>query len=404
MTKLFESQGLTQKKVLALAFWMFFSFLSDKTSSSWEKHRQYGYKVLQECPFTGRDFLCFISTNMFIEEFVEWLKQIPSRKSETPIDIIADFTKTGKKYGKDIPLLYNLYDYVHKCHIKTHQICPLIICVGEREFIVDYELWDPNNRKGVNQTVQEMLKRFLDLLYSYGDGYLRKEFLQYGRLVLDGSWGNGSMLAWAKEMGFNFVVIKSGGKDLVEFEWNGRRYVRSLKNLENFLKRNKYTKWLDFNVSHELPGKYTYIKVLLVEQNIMLKVLLIKLPHGYLMLLSPNLELQSNRMFKTYKRRWAIEVVFRTSKQKCGLEKYSFHSEEPKNIELLIALRLLSSNMIHNFRIKHTKRKKTSLKEVIHNLEEEFAKLHPNAFQKLFPSILRDEKDVIELVKFNLRL
>ncbi len=397
-----ECQGSTQKKVLALIFWMFMPFLGMKTSPCWERHRQYGYKVLNSLPFKGRNLLSYVSVNMFIESFIEWLKKPASRKSENQIDIIADFSKTGNKYGKKMPLLYRLYDYVHNCHIKTHQICPLIICLGEQEFLIDFALWDPYNRKGNNQIVQEMIELFLSSLKSYKDGYLVNEFLKWARLTLDGGWGNGRMINWAKKIGFKFFIVKSGGKDLVEFKWNGRKYVRTLKGLERFLARNKHTRWQSFNKAYDLPGMYTYITVRLVSQNIDIKVLLLRFAHGYLMLLTSNVDLQANRIFKTYKRRWPIEVLFRTCKQKCGLERYHFHSEGHANIELFFSLRLLLCTMIHNYRVKHTKRSKTSLKDVIVRLEKEFDAMHPNTFQKLFTGTWKEENESFEFVKVNL--
>ena len=404
ITTLFESQGLTQKKVLALMFWMYFPFLELKDTPSWERHRNYGYKVMADPPFKGCELLSYVSINLFIERFTEWLKKSNSRKSEKPIELIADFTKTGNKYGHRIPLLYNLYDYVHQCYINTHQICPLVICLGEEEFVIDYELWDPTNRKGNNQIVQEMIERLLEYLGSYQDGSLCLSFLHWARLTLDGGWGNGNMLNWAFKKGFNFIVFKSGGKDVVEFYWRGKRYTRTLKELESFLANSKFTTWRPFNKTHNLPGVYTYLNVRLIKQNIWIKLLLICFAHGYLMLLTPNLNLQANRILKTYKRRWPIEVLIRTAKQECGLERYSFHSPDTNNIELFIGMRLLLENMIHNYRIKYTKRSKTTLKDVIIGLNKEFSKMRPNTFQKLFPAISPVDNEPTEFVKFHFRI
>jgi len=357
-----------------LNYIIFKSFLKNKKEScTIKKARELSYKVLKFEKELADMFLRGYAVMEFREEFREWLKKSASTKSKKPILLRIDGSKTGYKYGKNIPELRKLYDYVKKCNISTHEIYILLASIGRKDFIVDLKI--KAKQESVNDIAIDMLHNFIE---NVGD--LKSELMKYKRLSLDGAWGNGNMLKKLKDLGITNTAIKSSGKNIVILP-TGEKL--SLKDLEEELKSSDFKQ---INSCHGLNDcEYTEIEVYFPEEELSVKVVLYRFKHKhFLMLLSLNLEWHAFQILQCYKSRWGIEVCFRTSKQVLELEKYSYHSVDITNIRNYLALKFMGYMLVNWYRVDNTRLSLTSLKKVRLELESLFYDMQPKTVQMLF--------------------
>lgn len=315
------------------------------------------YKALKLFPTLAFTLLRQFALNEFESDFSLWLKKSASSKSKHRIKVRIDGTFTGKKYANKMPFIKKLYDYVNACYIKTHTLYLLVVSIGKKDFIMDFELVK-DKKKGNNKIAKSMLNR---LISSLNDA---PKFLHYCRLSLDGAWGNGDMLLWLSEMGFKYAVVKSGGKDLVHY--NGENI--SLKNLERRLstETNDFTK---FNPKHRLKGDYISVTVDLVNTNLTIRIVLRRFysqnnGYRYLMLLSPCLSIYDYQIVQCYEGRWGVEDCIKANKQVTKIKEYSFHSNTDDNIEMFISLRFCLYMVLNWYRVEYCRYSKTSLYKV----------------------------------------
>jgi hypothetical protein len=370
-----------KKSIGALLYWILLPFLNEKKSKTKSRLQNLVYKVLKSFPITAVQFLRCYGRTTFKNDFKEWLELSPSQKSKKHINVRVDGSKTGRKYGFIIPELQWLYDYVTKSKMLTHEIYVLLISIGDKDYIVDF-LLKKKSDKGTNKIAQNMLYNLYNSM-----GTLKSDYKQWVRISLDGAFGNGDMLKWLAKHNFINSALKSGGKDNCNFTWNNKIYRGTLKWLEGFLA--KYGDFRTFNPCHKLSGEYVEIEVEI--SGIIVKVLLIrfkkkkKIGYRYLMILSLNLEWYAYQIFQTYKGRWPIETMFRTTKQRLDIEAYSFHSENTtENIEMHLALRFIGYMWLNWYRIENTRPSKTSLNDVVNRWKLYLNNLNSRAFQLLF--------------------
>jgi hypothetical protein len=218
-----------KKIISSLLFTIFSCLFTMKETGNSKKQRNLAYKSLKIFPGFAIKLLRRFALKEFLNEYKIWETKSDTYKSKHKVKARIDGTKSGKKYGKMIPELERLWDYVNQCYIKTHEIYLFLVSIGHKDYIVDFLLVKKEKRDGWNKTAKRMINRQLKSL-----GYLKKSFLHYCRLSLDGAWGNGDMLKYLKEKAFKYVSIKSGGKDIVVYE--GVEYT--LKGLEFYLRTN----------------------------------------------------------------------------------------------------------------------------------------------------------------------
>lgn len=331
--------------------------------------RQFGVRLL-------RDF----ALSEFRKDFELWLTKSDSCKSKKRVSLRIDTTKTGKKYGKNIPELEWLYDYVNKCHINTHELFIVLVSIGKKNYIVDFVLMKKSERNGWKILTKKSIKRLLRNLFS-----LRKDFIEYARVSLDGGFGNGDIIKFLSQKGFRYVAVKSGGVDKVEYQ----EEELSLKGLENKLAQDRQFK--DFNSKHRLKGEYCEVTVRLVKVDILVKIVLERFrkkknqKYRYRMIISPNLNLNAYQIIQCYALRWGIEACIKECKDKVKVTDYSYHTKDTtENIETFIALRFIGYMIVNWYRAEHCKPSKTSFWLVAKRFEVELSKMNPKAFWNLF--------------------
>lgn len=379
--KLFANLGVAKKSCGALIFWVLKEFFVLEQFKSKSKILNLAYKALKKFSVKAVQLLRFYGRDAFKTEFKKWLTFSASLKSRKQINVRVDASKTGHKYGFLIPELKILYDYVSNSNIKTHEIYVLLVSIGNKDYIADFVL-KKKDEKGGNRIAKSMIYN----LYNSMDK-LKPDFRKYVRISLDGAFGNGDMISWLNKHKLTNTAIKSGGKDYCRYVLKDKEFRNTLKNLEQHLLKEGCFK--EFNPCHHLSGEYVDI---LVEINeVTLKAVLVrykrKKKNSYrsVLVLSHNLDWHSFQIIQTYKGRWQIEVMFRTSKQHLGLEKYSFHSEDNvDNIEMHLALRFICYMWLSWYRAEHTRPSKTSLKDVILRWRRYLNELPPKSFQQLF--------------------
>lgn len=370
-------------------------FLSVSQEAKLLKLKNLVYKALQRSPWLGRPLIKAYGHFMFAKDFKLWLTRSDSYKSEHRIHIRIDRTFTGEHYGKKIPGLKILYDHAKKCRKKTHSIEVLLVSIGDKEFILDFVLIEykrkykkksKNQRKktGYELTVKMLKGVFRDL------GSLEKDFKKVARFSLDGWYGKEQMFIDLCELGFNRTVIKSGGVGKVKY--NGM--VCSLSDLKSFL--SKKSGYKQFNSKHRLSScEYLEEKIEFDKTKLAFRAICVKyvgkkkLKDRYLLLLTlcPQDDWHAYQVVQCYKSRWSIEVMFRTCKQVYKLEKYSYHSETCKNIELHFALCFIGFMWLNWYRVDCTRRSVTSLKDVKDEWIRYLTSLKAKSLLKLFSGL-----------------
>lgn len=378
---LLRNYKIGKKSIGALIYWIFRPFLKDNQSKTIDRLKNLAYKVLKSFPIFAVKFLRVFGRSAFKDHFKRWLKYSASQKSKHPINARVDGTKTGRKYGFVIPELQYLYDYVTKSKMMTHEIYVLLISIGEKDYIVDFKL-KKKNEKGTNKIAQQMIYNLYNSMTS-----MKPDFKRWVKISLDGAFGNGSMVEWFARHNLKNIALKSGGKDNCNFVFNEIMHKKTLKGLENYLAEN--VSFCKFNPCHKLKGEY--VEIIAEINGIEVKVVLIryekkkKKGYRYLMLLSLNLDWYAYQIVKAYKGRWPIETMFRTTKQKFDLGVYNFHSEKTtENIEMHLALRFIGYMWLNWYRVEHTRRKRTSLNDVVIRWKQYLNNMSPKAFQLLF--------------------
>ena len=297
-----------------------------------------------------------------------------------------DTTKSGKKYGKCIPGLQWLYDYVNHCYINTHEIFLVLLSIGRKDYIVDFVLIKKSRRIGWDKLSEKSIKRLLKSL-----GPQAKAFKHLCRVSLDGAFGHGRMLKFLSEAGFHYTALKSGGKDLVQYQGN----ILTLKELDYELSVNGEFK--KFNPKHNLEGDYCSGIAHLVSWNLPVKVLLRrfrrkkKQGYHYLMLISVNTDIYDYQIAQCYGYRWRIEECIKDCKGLVGLMSYSHHTKgSTRNIECFLALRMMGYMLVSWCRVEHCRPSRTSFLAVAKGLEHEISGLSYNAVWSTFFPIARE--------------
>lgn len=364
ISEIIKQFTIGKKIILSFIFKMFECLLSNNETPKRRLVENLVYKALKLFPKLAFTLLRTFAVNEFNNDFDLWLKKSDSYKSKNKIKVRIDSTFTGRKYGTKIPSLKKLYDYVNNCYIKTHTLYILLLSIGNKDFIVDFELSKKDRKeRGSNKVCKDMLSRLINTVTN------KDSFFHYCRLSLDGAWGNGDMLNWLSEKGFNYVSIKSGGKDLIVYK-DG--IIISLKDLERFLStKNEYYK--QFNPKHNLEGDYFSITVKLYNTGLPIRIVLRRFisnrkGYRYLMLVSPNTAIYDYQIAQSYEGRWGIEDCIKSNKQITKIQDYSYHSEKETNIEMFLSLRFCLYMILNWYRVEYCKPKCTSL----YKLEERF--------------------------------
>jgi hypothetical protein len=380
--ELLTNFSLGEKSIGALLFWILKPFIEPNGSKTQARLKDLGYKVLKIFPIAGVQLLRYLGRTAFKVHFSQWLSMSHSHKSKNPITCRVDGTKSGRKYGFSIPELQLLFDHVTNSRFKTHDLYVTMISIGHKDFIVDFLIKKKDDKGGVNRIVQRMIYNLCNSM-----GKHKAEFKKWVKIALDGAWGKGEILAWFTKHGFLNTVVKSGGVDLVKFQWKGTTCSMKLKKMEKFLIEQAHFK--SFNACHHLEGQYFELTGLLISAKVSVKIVLYRFQSKkgktrYLMLLSLRQDWYSYQILKAYKGRWPIEVMFRTCKQVLKIEKYSFHSEGTDNIEMFFALRFIGYMWLNWYRVAHTRPSITPLEKVVMRWRGYLNGLSPKAFQCLF--------------------
>lgn len=406
------------KKVGALLYLCLLPLLIPKQTSIYKRFQNYSYKALATCDLEGYEMLSAFMQPEFETDFRKWLNEDRPYQSRHPIISRIDASKLGHHYGKNIPGLKWLYDYVTRCNIKTLCIYVLLITIGDKEYIGGYVIpWSEGDEKaiGSNHIAQNLLEAFCNALPTDLVGSFKK----WSRISLDGDWGSGSMLAWLKGNGYHHNAVKSGGKDIV-IDSCGTPY-KSLREFQDMLivmLEDSPLYWRRFNPCYHLDGILYYTeKARLKTSNLEVQVVLLKYPvkkadhkDRYLMLLSiPEHDWHCHQIVKAYKGRWSIETMFKTGKQRFDWEKIGYHiktvihypskgvvsnptEKEMKDslysafqrINRYLALRFISYMAVNWYRVECTRPSQTSLAQAIGHWNNYFDDLSPKAFQNLF--------------------
>ena len=324
------------------------------------------------------------------------MAQSPSNQSKYKLHARIDSSKTGYHYGKQIPELRHLYDYVKRCYAKTHEIYVLLISIGKKDYIGGFHLVKKSGKQKTNVIAQNLLQSFEKILPKS----LRPQWKSHVRISLDGAWGKGKMIEWLHGNQYHKIAIKSGGVDRVEMDGLEMRLIEVKKSLIDL---SSESDWLSFHPCHNLDGITNQLeKWQLVSSGLFIWILTLRFHSSksgskprYLTLLSLDIDRwYAYQVVQTYKGRWSIETMFRTCKQYCDLEKISFWdakkekkrstNEAIDRIELMLSLRFISYMVINWYRVAHTRWSRTGLQDVIHRWELYFDGLSAKAFQELF--------------------
>ena len=389
-------------------------FIKRKKTEFSKKLTQNQYKLLNHVLNRGSELTPELAKQEFIKDFPDWLAKNDSHKTKNQLIVRTDASKTGKHYGKNMPYLKKVYDYVLKAYIKSYTIYPLHISLGAKEYIAGY-YFKTDDSDGDNIIFQNLLNTFIDELPSN----MREEFKCHARITLDGGWGNGATMKWLSENTSKRVAVKSGGKDKV-VNTKGEQF-KSTKQYEDMMidrLNNRKNGWKKFEPCHDLDGVEYYseplemVTVKLTIVIVLLKFIPKKTGHKprYLLLLSlPRPDWHAYQIVQLYKGRWPVETMFRTSKQYCDLEKVSCHFNENtsidkelksalekeerldkrkdmalERIELTIGAHFICYMVLNWYRIGCTRPSQTSLKECVCRLETHFRDMSPNTFRRLF--------------------
>ncbi len=360
---------------------MFRPLLDKKETPKKSRVENLAYKALKMFPKMAFVLIRLFSIRELKKDYEEWLKKSPSTKSKKKFKARIDGTKSGKKYAKKMPALKLLYDYVNHCKIKTHTIYLFVVSLGYKDYIVDFKLVK-KDKDGWNKIAKVMINRFIR---SIGK---KKQTLKYLRISLDGAWGNGNMLLYLYKKGFKYVAVKSGGKDLVEY--NGNSYT--LKAFEKFLAKTFSFK--EFTARYSLKGEYCSCIVKLISCNISIRIVLRRFksnskkePYRYLMLLSTNTninEVRDYQIAQIYEGRWGIEECIKCSKQVADITDYSYHSDKVTNIEMFLSLRFCLYMFLNWYRVENCRHSVTSLYKVAERFRLYFNSIGYNSIWKLF--------------------
>lgn len=369
-----------KKIIQSLIFKMFECLIDKKNTQKRRRIENLVYKALKYFPkFFCIKLLRYYSRKELKKDYEEWLSKSHSHRSKKRLKARIDGTKTGKKYAKKMPLLKMLYDYVNRCYINTHVIYLMVVSIGNKDYIVDFRLVKKDNDSW-NKIAKKMINILLRFLGK------RKTTLNYLRLSLDGAWGNGDMLLYLSNKGFKYVSIKSGGKDIVNYD--GQTF--NLKGLESYL--SKEGSFKEFNPCHNLDGSYCSAIVHLDSKDIAIRVVLRRFVssskgYRYLMLLSSNTDVQNVKDYQIaqcYKDRWGIEECIKECKQVVDLTEYSFHSSNANNIEMFLSLRFCLYMTLNWYRVEHCRPSKTSLYDVADRFRDFFQEIGYKEMWKLF--------------------
>jgi len=399
LREVFNQKKFGKFSFASLVYLIMKVFLSVVQQDKLSKIQNLAYKALQRSPWLGRSLIKSYGLYMFSKEFTIWLTRSDSYKSEHRIHIRVDRTSTGEHYGKTIPALKILYDHVKKYRKKTHTLEVLLISIGEKEFIVDFVLIqykrkykkkhkEKNKSQRAKTGYQLTIKMLKGVLQ--GLGVLKKDFIKVARLSMDGWYGKEQMFIDLCELGLSRTVIKSSGVGKVKY--NGG--ICSLTELKSqLIKKSGYK---DFNSKHSLGScQYVEEKIEFVNGKLVVRAICVKyigkkkLKNRFLLLLTPCSEdvWHAYQVVQCYKGRWGIEVMFRICKQVYKLEKYSYHSESCKNIELHFALCFIGYMWLNWYRVDCTRRSITSLKDVKLVWVEYLTSLRMKSLLKLFSGL-----------------
>jgi len=316
----------------------------------------------------------------FKEDFSLWLNKSDSQKSKISVAMRIDTTKSGKKYGKDIPGLEWLYDYVNRCYIKTHEIFLVLISIGKKNYIVDFVLLKKSRRHGWNNLAQKSINKLLKRL-----GCLEGGFKRYCRLSFDGGFGNGTMMKYLLEQGFQYSVVKSGGKELVQY--NDK--VFTFKRLEEYLALTG--NFEEFNKKHDLNGMYCAATIKLINHDILVRAVLRRFKkkkgkkYRYLLIISSRTDIYDFQIAKCYELRWGIEECIKECKDRVGITSYSYHTKgSSKNIENFLALRFIGYMIVNWYRVEHCRPSRTSFWRTADRIERELSNMSYKALWDMF--------------------
>ena len=261
------------KSAAALLFLAFTPLIHRKETKLLSRIRNLSNKAINRLTCSGSDLVLDMAIEQFIPDFTHWLNSSDSQRSKYPLQARVDATKTGYHYGYQMPGLARLYDYVKNMYLRTHVLYPLLISIGDKEYVCGYFLKSENSPEGDNEIVKKVFNNFLAKL----PPHLRNEFKKQVKVSLDGGWGNGTALKWFFENEMFHTVTKSGGKDIIQ-ELDGI-YEGSLKSYEEHLIyiANKNQDWREFDKCHKLGDvKYVCNDVWLKNSHLKIRILLLK--------------------------------------------------------------------------------------------------------------------------------
>ena len=260
LSKLIKKEIHGRKSIQSLLF-LTLRWLYNKEETKKYKHlNMLSYTAIKKIGF---NLLKDLALAELTKDIALWLTKSDSQKSKIRLALRIDTTKSVKKYGKNIPELEWLYDYVNKCFINTHELFIVLASCGKKNYIVDLVLMNKSNRIGWNNLAQSSIKELLKRI-----GSLEGEFKRYCRFSFDGGFGNGTMLKFLSEEGFHYPVVKSGGTEKVKYDNENI----SLKKLEDKLALTGHFK--EFNKKHNLEGDYCSATVELVNHDILVRAVL----------------------------------------------------------------------------------------------------------------------------------
>lgn len=393
--KIFNEKKFGKLSAGSLVYLILRVFLSENRIERLNKVQNLAYKALERSPWLGRKLIQAYGVFQFLIEFEKWLSRCASYKSENRIHCRMDRSSTGEHYGKKIPGLKRLHDYVKNCWKKTHHIEVLLLSIGDKDFIVDFVLikYDKNQKKKSKQEkemqgyslVVKMLKKLLS-----GLGKHRQDFIKHARLSFDGWYGKEKMFEELFLLGLNRTVIKSGGVGKVVY----KKVTYRLNDLKTLLKGKRTFK--TFKECHGLGScEYLDEDIHFEKSGLKIRAVLIrykgrkKLKDRYLLLLTncPRESWHAFQVVQCYKGRWSIEVMFRTCKQIHKLEKYSYHSKDTKNIELHFALCFIGYMWLNWYRIDCTRKRSTKLKDVKNHWSDYLNTMRLSSLKRLFSGL-----------------